>query len=358
MSGFEIKIERGPKANKPIKVVIYGPEGIGKSTFAAQFPDPLFIDTEGSTDLMDVKRFPRPEHWEQLLAEVEAVIQNTHCCKTLIIDTGDWAERLCETYVCKKGGKEGIEDFGYGKGYTYAKEEFGRVLDKLSKANEAGINIVVTAHCIIRKFERPDEMGAYDRYELKLGNKAGNHCAALLKEWADCVLFANYKEIVTEVNGKNKVQGGRRVMYTTHAPTWDAKNRFGLKEELPFEYEEIAKFIPNTAETSQKPAGEPAKPKANKTITKKGKTAEKAEKATEKEPAPDDGYGEGVDPELFKLCEDNNIQLYELQDFVTRQGILSRPTPAKDFPSGLVKDLIRQFDDVKEDIYKHQIVPF
>jgi hypothetical protein len=198
-------------------------------------------------------RFPRPEQWEQLLAEVEAVIQNPTCCKTLVIDTGDWAERLCEAYVCRKGGKDGIEDFGYGKGYTYAKEEFGRVLDKLSKANEAGINIVVTAHCIIRKFERPDEMGAYDRYELKLGNKAGNQCAALLKEWADCVLFANYKEIVTEVNGKNKVQGGRRVMYTTHAPTWDAKNRFGLKEELPFEYEQIAQFIPDTAETPQEP---------------------------------------------------------------------------------------------------------
>ena len=94
MTGFDIKIERGPKANKPIKAVIYGPEGIGKSTFAAQFPNPLFIDTEGSTDLMDVMRFPRPEKWEQLLAEVEAVIQNPTCCKTLIIDTGDWAERL------------------------------------------------------------------------------------------------------------------------------------------------------------------------------------------------------------------------------------------------------------------------
>lgn len=362
MTGFDIKIERGPKANKPVKAVIYGPEGIGKSTFAAQFPAPLFIDTEGSTDLMDVMRFPRPEVWEQLLAEVEAVIQNPTCCKTLVIDTGDWAERLCETYVCKKGGKEGIEDFGYGKGYTCVKEEFGRVLDKLSKANEAGINIVVTAHCIIRKFERPDEMGAYDRYELKLGNKAGNQCAALLKEWADCVLFANYKEIVTEVNGKNKVQGGRRVMYTNHAPTWDAKNRFGLKEELPFEYEQISQYIPNqnTAETSQKPAGEAEKQKANKTITTKKKTAEKAAKneVVAKKATTAETYGEGVDPELFKLCEDNNIQLYELQDFVTRQGILSRPTPAKDFPAGLVKDLIRQFDDVKDDIYKHQIVPF
>jgi hypothetical protein len=222
MSGFDIKIERGPKANKPIKAVIYGPEGNGKSTFAAQFPNPLFIDTEGSTDLMDVMRFPRPEQWEQLLAEVDAVIQNPTCCKTLVIDTGDWAERLCEAYVCRKGGKDGIEDFGYGKGYTYAKEEFGRVLDKLSKANEAGINIVVTAHCIIRKFERPDEMGAYDRWEMKLSKQV----APLLKEWADLLLFLNYKTYIvrTETNS-NKASGGKRVMFTTHHPCWDAKNR-------------------------------------------------------------------------------------------------------------------------------------
>ena len=216
---------------------------------------------------------------------------------------------------------------------------------------------MVTAHCIIRKFEKPDEMGAYDRYELKLGNKAGNHCAALLKEWADCVLFANYKEIVTEVNGKNKVQGGRRVMYTTHAPTWDAKNRFGLKDELPFEYEQIAAFIPDTTETPQKPAGEPKKAKATTSTTRKKKSAEKPEKTANTE-ASKDGYGVGVNPELFNLCEENNIHLCDLEDFVTRNGILSRPTPAKDFPAGLVKDLIRQFDDVKDDIYKHCPVPF
>lgn len=95
-----------------------------------------------------------------------------------------------------------------------------------------------------------------------------------------------------------------------------------------------------------------------RTTTKKEKTAEKPEKTTEAEVKLDDKYGEGVDPELFKLCETNNIHLCDLEDFVTRHGILSRPTPVKDFPAGLVKDLIRQFDDVKDDIYKHCPVPF
>ncbi len=70
-----------------------------------------------------------------------------------------------------RASEEGIEDFGYGNGYVYAKEEFGRFLNRLSGVVDAGINVVLTAHAQIRKFEQPDEMGAYDRYELKLGKR-------------------------------------------------------------------------------------------------------------------------------------------------------------------------------------------
>ena len=186
-----MKISKGPKSNKPVKCVVYGPEGIGKSTFAAAFPDPLFIDTEGSTDLMDVKRFDRAPNWPTLLLQVQAVKQNPNVCRTLVLDTADWAERMCEDLVCRRGNQESIEGFGYGKGYTMVKEEFAKMLDLLTDVNGLGINIVITAHAIIRKFEKPEEMGAFDRYELKAGNKAGNQIAAILKEWADMVLFAN-----------------------------------------------------------------------------------------------------------------------------------------------------------------------
>ena len=84
---------------KPQKVVVYGPEGIGKPTFAADFPDPLFIDTEGSTNVYDVARLPAPTSWTMLLDEVREVIKNPTCCKTLVIDTIDWAEQLCVQYT-------------------------------------------------------------------------------------------------------------------------------------------------------------------------------------------------------------------------------------------------------------------
>lgn len=228
------------------KVVVYGPEGIGKSTFASKFPDPVFIDTEGSTKDMDVARLPAPSSWNMLLEEVRYVMDNPQVCKTLVIDTADWAEQLCSTSVCDKHQKSGIEDFGYGKGYVFLQEEFGKLLNLLTDVVEQKmINVVLTAHAKMRKFEQPDEMGAYDRWEMKLSKNV----SPMVKEWADMVLFANYKTHVVKVDGKNKAQGGQRVLYTTHHSCWDAKNRYSLPDEIPFEYGSIAHIFSDNANT-------------------------------------------------------------------------------------------------------------
>ena len=160
-----MQIIRGKQAGA-LKAVVYGPEGIGKSTFAAQFPHPLFIDTEGSTRYMDVARTPSPTSWPLLLGLVGEVAGDPSLCSTLIIDTMDWAEQLCTKYICDKYQKTGIEEFGYGKGYTYLSEAFGKLLNRLSEVAERGVNVIVTAHAKMRKFEQPDEMGAYDRWEI------------------------------------------------------------------------------------------------------------------------------------------------------------------------------------------------
>ena len=229
---------------KPQKVLLYGPEGIGKSSLAARFPSPLFIDTEGGSAHLDVRRLPSPSSWSMLLDEVAWVRDfPAECGGTLVVDTADWAESLCQEHVCARAGKSGIEDFSYGKGYVYVKEEFGKLLNLLSECCERGLNVCVTAHAQIVKFEQPDEMGAYDRWELKLARK---HTAPMLKEWADAVLFLNYRSIVVrDENGKAKAQNGKdRVMYATHAATWDAKNRWGLPDELPLDWAHIAPHIP------------------------------------------------------------------------------------------------------------------
>lgn len=219
------------------KVVIYGPEGIGKSTLASKFPDPVFIDTEGSTKELDVARCDGLGSWYDIVNAVRDIV-NERPCATLIIDTADWLEQLCSKYVCDKLGLGGIEDAGYGKGYTYLAEEFGKFLKICDQLIGANINVVFTAHAQMRKFEQPDEMGAYDRWEMKLNKKT----AALLKEWADMVLFCNYKTTVIEDSKtkSKKAMGGKRVMYTTHHACWDAKNRYGLPDAIEMSFDQIA----------------------------------------------------------------------------------------------------------------------
>ena len=247
------------------RIVIYGAEGIGKSTLASQCPDPLFIDTEGSTTHMDVKRFEAPTSWQMLLDQVQYVINNPAVCKTLVIDTADWAEQLEINELCRKNGWASIETPGYGKGYQYSAEEFGRLLNKLTEVVNKGVNVVITAHASLRKVELPEELGAYDHWEMKTSKKV----APMIKEWADVVLFLNYQVNIVNVDGqgqlkgKNKAQGGRRTIHTSHTPFWDAKNRFGMPEEMPLEYASIAPLFdgqarkPEDIKQFQKPEPKP-----------------------------------------------------------------------------------------------------
>jgi len=237
----QMKIISG-KTGGALKVVIYGPEGIGKSTLASHFPRPVFIDTEGSTRHMDVARTEKPTSWVMLMEQVEYIRSDPGVCSSLIIDTADWAEQLCMDGICASKKLTGIEDMGYGKGYVYLAEEYGRLLNVLEEIVGRGVHVVLTAHAMMRKFEQPDEMGAYDRWELKLQKKT----SALVKEWSDLLLFANYKtmSVAADEKGKKfKAQGGRRVMYTSHHPCWDAKNRLGLPEELPLDFSALAPYL-------------------------------------------------------------------------------------------------------------------
>ncbi|MGO5315829.1 ATP-binding protein [Paraeggerthella sp. LCP19S3_G8] len=245
-----LNITRGivPKAQK---VVVYGPEGVGKTLFASKFPDPLFIDTEGSTEHYDVARTEVPRSWQMLLDQVREV-KAALPCSTIVIDTADWAEQLAIRHVYAEKNWKSIEDAGYGKGYTFVVEEFGKLLNLLSDVAEAGVNVVLTAHAAIRKFDQPDEAASYNRWALALIDAAKMSNAAKTKEWADAVLFANYETIVETVGegkgAKGKARGGqKRVLHTQHHACWDAKNRWGLPPEIPLDYAQIAAFVPTAA---------------------------------------------------------------------------------------------------------------
>lgn len=326
----------------PIKAVVYGPEGIGKSTFASRFPDPLFIDTEGSTKFMDVSRTRPPRTWNELRSQVIYVKENPEVCKTLVIDTADWAEQLCITDLCVRAGKSGIEDFGYGKGYTYLTEEFSKFLRALSEVNSQGIHIVLTAHAQLRKFEQPDESGAYDRWELKLNKKT----APLLKEWPDMLLFANYETLVImDENGKAKAHGGKRVMYTSHHPVWDAKNRFGLPEKMDFDFAGIAHLFEEQPEEKKKPkkaAKKKAEPKPEP------KPEPKEEPVVQEEPEPMDEQQKML-ADLKALMERDNIDDDDIRTLVAEKGWYPYETAIEDYDTLFIQQaLIDSWDKVKE----------
>ena len=263
-----MNISKGPMKTAK-RVCLYGVEGIGKSTFASQFTRPIFIDTEGSTKHMDVTRFDPPADLEAVIEQIQYVIEHPTEYGTLVIDTGDWLEKLIFQSVCAEKKIQNIEDAGYGKGYVYAKQKMQQILEMLDIVISRGVHVLIVCHCIIRKFELPDAMGSYDRYTLKLNDK---NIAPLIKEWVDMLLFVNYKtDIVTDEKTKTKkgTGGQKRMMYANHSACWDAKNRFGLPDEMPFEYDQIASLFDAAEQYEEQPAEKPVEKPAPKPAVKK-----------------------------------------------------------------------------------------
>lgn len=310
------------------KICVYGPEGIGKSFFASKFPNPVFIDTEGSTKHMDVARTPKPSSWAMIIEQVKYYKLHPFECDTLVLDTADWAEKLCKVEICANGQKTSLSGFAHGTGYVLLMEDFGRLLNLLEDLIDLGINVVVTAHATMRKFEQPDEMGSYDRWEMKLEKKV----FPLLKEWADMVLFANFKTYVVNVDGqgaakgKNKVQGGKRVMYTSHHTCWDAKNRHELPPELPFDFEEIRHCIPVRNTTSQPVKTEPVEPPREQPkeqpVAEQPKQEPMVEPKVETPPKAEQPKANltGVPKPLADLMTENSVTVEEIQQVVASRG--------------------------------------
>ena len=357
--------------DSPVKTVLYGPEGIGKSTFASYFPDPVFIDTEGGTKRLNVARLPQPTSWAMLLDEVAEVRKGSIPCGTLVIDTADWAERLAIDAVCAKAKVDGLEGFGYGKGYTYLKEEFGKLLDALEEVLNTGHNVLILAHAAITKFEQPDAAGSYDRWTMKTTKQV----EPLIREWCDMLLFVNYQTVVEKSgsapNAKNKVTGGRRVMYTTHHPCWDAKNRFGLPDEMPFDYAGIAACIPGTAPApAPKPEPQP-RPQPETDILPSPQSQPEPPKPEAAPASPSSNVPPmestrkdvllslGVPEKLAALMNANNVSCEELQAVVGKRGYFPEDMPIKDYPADFVEGcLIGAWPQVFQMVLDNRDLPF
>ena len=240
-SGVLSTISRG-KRPRHIFALFYGTDGVGKTTICSHAPNPIFIGAEKGTEQLDVARFPQTDSIGELLAQIRALQTEKHEFDSVVLDSLDWVEPLIWKAVCDEGKVENIEQFGggYGKGYVRALDLWRTLIKELAILNQ-NMHVLLIGHAQIKSFQDPELPTAYDRYQLKINDKA----AALVREAADAVLFARFEtELVRATGAKTKVRGeGKRIMYTESRPGFDAKNRFNLPFVMPLDWKTFGDAI-------------------------------------------------------------------------------------------------------------------
>jgi hypothetical protein len=237
------RVQRG-RTPKPPRILLYGVEGIGKSTFGSQAPKPIFIQTEDGLDEIDTDKFPLATSYDDVVAALTELRNQQHDYETVVLDSLDWLERLVWDKLCGQYGVTSIEkvDGGYARGYIHALTYWREIIAHLNVLrNERGMVVLLIAHSKVERFEDP-ESSPYDRYSPRLHK----HAAALVSEWSDAVLFAtrrirtqsedagfNRKRTIAHAIGKD---GGERILRCVGGPSCIAKNRYGIADDLPLSW--------------------------------------------------------------------------------------------------------------------------
>lgn len=233
------------RLKKPPRVLLYGIDKIGKSTFGSKAPKPVFLGPEDGSSELDVARFPEPESWADVRIGLRRLTEESHSFQTLVLDTLDWLEPMCWEQVCKDKGLSDIEEPGFGKGYTAALDLWRVLVADLEKLRRAkNMGVILLAHSAVKEFKNPEGEN-YDRYQLKLQKDA----AGFFREWVDALLFATHEVQAVKKNAKNKnekakgIDIGSRVIKTQRRAAYDAGNRYGLPEMIPLDWDAFAAGI-------------------------------------------------------------------------------------------------------------------
>lgn len=256
-------------ADKPPRILVYGPAGIGKTTLASEFPSPVFLQIEDGTPAgVELTSFGKIDTFQQLIEALGALYTEEHDYKTVVVDSVTELQKLVFAETCARGDDKGnpktnIEDFGYGKGYVYALRVWQEFLDGINALRaDKNMTIVLIAHSTIERFDDPETV-SYDRYEIDLHGKS---CGLLEREMDAIFLLkqpvAIKQENIGFSNTRAVASGNSNVIEinTTGRPAFTAKNRYNMPASIRYikgqGYTELAKYFPNNenkTETNKEP---------------------------------------------------------------------------------------------------------
>ena len=239
---FDLKSIRKNDAMAAPRIMVYGVEGIGKSTFGAGSPNPIYILTEDGLGSLNVNHFPLATSFQDVIDAIATLYKENHAFETVVIDSLDWLEAIIQREI---EAKYDAKDLAYGKGSLIAAERWREILDGLNALrNDKGMAVILIAHTTIKRFDSP-EVEPYDRYQPKLQERSN----AVVREWCDAVLFANYKTIVkkddvgfNQTNNRG-ISTGERLLFTSERPAYMAKNRYNMPESIPLSWEAFTQAI-------------------------------------------------------------------------------------------------------------------
>ena len=238
--------ESGPQI-----ITFCGDAGLGKSSLAATFPNPIFVRAEDG-----VARIPkafRPSALpvirteEQLWEQLKALVHEEHDYKTAVIDTVSALDRMFVQSILKQDGKaKSINQAlgGYGAGFSALAARHQQVRNAAEMMRiKRRMNVIFLAHTEIGMMRLPD-MEDFSRYSLRM-----THDKSLppYLDDVDAVGFLRQVMVLKGDEGERKkaISGEERelVMHVTASNV--SKNPYGITAPVPAPLGEnpLAEFV-------------------------------------------------------------------------------------------------------------------